>query len=183
MGHRRGCKVKVKCAVIDTRHVTGSTGLVFLRLEAKRVHVNTSCGDIAVVLVRLHEVEIASVAFGEAIVAVELDLGSEHGVLAAIEERGASGVDKTVPAGHTERLVVATPREVAGGWAAAAEHVLHHTGVEAVVAGRVNLRDTLAHRVPCTTVGVTSLDEAGAGVGASVLASVPACTCRRVPGP
>ena len=169
MSNRARSEVKVKCAIIDTRHVTGSTGLVFLRLESKRVHVNASCGDIAVVLVRLHEVEIASVAFREAIVAVELNLCSEHGVLASIEERCASGVDKAVPACYTKRLVVATPWKVASGRAAAAEHVLHHTWVEPVVTGRVNLRDTLAHRVPSTAVGVAALDEARAGVGTSIL--------------
>ena len=53
---------------------------MLLRLQSKRVQIDTDRGDVGVVLVRLHPVEVVAVAHGEAVVAVQLDQGGDHGV-------------------------------------------------------------------------------------------------------
>ncbi len=55
---------------------------MLLGLEAEGVDVDTCGRDVRVVLVRLDQVEVLALALTEAIVAVQLDLGSDHGVLA-----------------------------------------------------------------------------------------------------
>ena len=55
---------------------------MLLRLERKRVDVDADGGDVGVVLVRLDQVEVATLALVKAIVAVELDLGRNDGVAA-----------------------------------------------------------------------------------------------------
>ena len=53
---------------------------MLLRLQSKRVQVDTDRGDVGVVLVRLYPVEVVAVAHGKPVVAVQLDQGSDHGV-------------------------------------------------------------------------------------------------------
>ena len=73
---------------------------MLLGLEAERVHVDTLLGNVLVVLVGLHQVEIATIALGEAVVAVELQLGKLHGVDTVLEGDGdEDGVGTT--SGHT----------------------------------------------------------------------------------
>jgi len=55
---------------------------VLLRAQRERVHVDTSGRRTAVVLVRLHAVEIGTLALRETVLAVELELGDFHRVLA-----------------------------------------------------------------------------------------------------
>ena len=55
---------------------------MLLGLERKRVDVDADGGDVGVVLVRLDQVEVATLALVKAIVAVELDLGRNDGVAA-----------------------------------------------------------------------------------------------------
>jgi len=55
---------------------------VLLRLQGKRVNVDADSGDVGVVLVRLHQVEVAAVANLEAVVAVELEKRGDNRVLA-----------------------------------------------------------------------------------------------------
>ena len=109
MGNSAWGEVKVKGTVIDSRHVTGATWLVFFGLEAERVNINAGSWDVSVVLVWLDKIEVATITFREAIVAVKLDLASEDRVHATVKERSASGVDKAVPTGNTKRFVVASP--------------------------------------------------------------------------
>ena len=69
-------------SVIDTRHVARARGLVFFRLEGKRVDVDTRrIGDVRVVLVGLYEVEVRALAFREAVVTVEEELSRPDAVL------------------------------------------------------------------------------------------------------
>jgi len=56
--------------------------LVLLRLESKRVHIDTNRRDVGVVLVRLDPVEVVAIADLEAVVAVELEETRNRGVLA-----------------------------------------------------------------------------------------------------
>ena len=55
---------------------------MLLGLEGEGVDVHANSGDVGVVLEGLHQVEVASLTLGEAVVAVELDLGRHDGVLA-----------------------------------------------------------------------------------------------------
>lgn len=120
------------------------------------------------VLVWLDQVKVASITLRETVVAIELNLGGEHRVHAAVEHRCASGVDKAVPAGDTERLAVAAPRKVAGSWAASTEHVLEEAWASAFVAKSVDLGDAAADVVPSAAVGVAGFDVARSGERATV---------------
>jgi len=55
---------------------------VLLRLEGEGVDVDADSGDVGVVLVRLDQVEVASLTVGEAVVSVELDDAGNDGVVA-----------------------------------------------------------------------------------------------------
>ena len=74
---------------------------MLLRLESKGVYVDTNSGDVGVVLVRLYQVEVASLTVREAVVSVELYDGSYYGVVAGKSLYtcyGVSGLeDGTVP--------------------------------------------------------------------------------------
>ncbi len=60
---------------VNTREVGTARRLVLLRLEGERVHVDSGrTRNVAVVLVGLHQVEVASLADRESIVSVELKL-------------------------------------------------------------------------------------------------------------
>ena len=63
---------------------------MLLGLERERVDVDTNGGDVGVVLVRLDQVEVLALTLGEAIVAVELNLGGDDGVLAGLANKVAN---------------------------------------------------------------------------------------------
>jgi len=71
-----------KCGIVDTGEVACAAGLVLLRLEGEGVDVDADSGDVGVVLVRLDQVEVASLTVGEAVVSVELDNAGNDGVVA-----------------------------------------------------------------------------------------------------
>ena len=75
MGYCGRGEVDVKGTVINTRHVTTTRWLMFLRFETEGVDIHASCWDVCVVLVRLNQVKVAPVALGEAVLTVKLDLG------------------------------------------------------------------------------------------------------------
>jgi hypothetical protein len=56
--------------------------LVFLRAKGEGVYVDTSVGGTGVVLEGLDYIKVAALTLREAILAVELELGSDDGVLA-----------------------------------------------------------------------------------------------------
>jgi len=99
-----------KGGVINTREVARAAGLVLLGLEGKRVDVDADRGDVGVVLVRLDQVEVASLALRETIVTVELDLGDNDRVVArhALHARdGVAGLEHRAipPVGVVEGLL------------------------------------------------------------------------------
>ena len=55
---------------------------MLFRSQCEGIHVDTSIGVAGVVLERLDNIEVRAFAFREAVLAVELELGSDHGVLA-----------------------------------------------------------------------------------------------------
>ena len=73
---------KLKGSIVNTGEVAGSGGLMLLRAESKGVHVNTFIGVAGVALVRLNPREVGSFTLREAVLSVELQLGSDNGVLA-----------------------------------------------------------------------------------------------------
>jgi len=56
---------------------------MLLRLKGERVHIDTNSGDVGVVLVGLDPVEVVAITNLEAVMAVELQQGSNGGVLAS----------------------------------------------------------------------------------------------------
>ena len=82
-GHR-----ELERGLVDTREVARAGRLVLLRLQGKRVHVAALGRRARVVLVRLHAGEVASLALREAVLAVELELGNLHRVLALAAHTG-----------------------------------------------------------------------------------------------
>jgi hypothetical protein len=87
--------------VVDTGQVARTRGLVLLRGESERVHVDTDGRDVGVVLVRLDLVEVAALTNGETIVTVELDEGSDDRVATGHTLHAGDGVarleDRAVP--------------------------------------------------------------------------------------
>ena len=68
--------------LVNTRKVARAGRLVLLGAQGKRVHVNARGRGARVVLVRLYLVEVGTLTLREAVLAVELELGNLHGVLA-----------------------------------------------------------------------------------------------------
>ena len=87
---------------------------MLLRLEGKRVHVDADRGDVGVVLVRLNQVEVVAVANLEAVVAVELQQGSDDRVLAGHALDASDGVsrlqDRAVPPVRVVERLLSLPR-------------------------------------------------------------------------
>jgi len=115
--------------IVDTGEVARTAGLVLLGLEREGVHVDTHGGDVGVVLVRLHQVEVATLALIEPVVAVELDLGRHDRVAAGHALDAGHGVarlqDRAVePVGVVEGLetLVGVHRAVAGHEAVALDN-------------------------------------------------------------
>jgi hypothetical protein len=87
-----GRKDKLKDSVVNSGEVAAARGLVFLRAESKGVYVDTSVGGASVVLVGLDNVEVGTLTLGEAVLAVELQLGSYNRVLTpAVHVKGSLG--------------------------------------------------------------------------------------------
>ena len=68
--------------VVDAGQIARAAGLVLLGGEGERVHVDAHGRHVRVVLVRLHLVEVATLADREPVVAVELDERRDDRVLA-----------------------------------------------------------------------------------------------------
>ena len=68
--------------VVNAGEVATAGWLMLLGAEGEGVHIDTSIGVASVVLEGLNNVEVRSFALREAILAVELELGSDNGVLA-----------------------------------------------------------------------------------------------------
>jgi hypothetical protein len=73
---------EVEGGIVDTREVASTAGLVFLRLDGEGVDVHADGGDVGVVLVGLDQVEVLALTLRDSVVTVQLDLGSDHRVLA-----------------------------------------------------------------------------------------------------
>jgi len=81
-GNGGGRENELEDSVINAREVARTRGLVFLRAKGEGIHVNAAIRGTGVVLEGLDDVEVRALAFREAILAVELELGGDDGVLA-----------------------------------------------------------------------------------------------------
>ena len=79
--HRRVRQDQLERGIINPTEVARAGRLVFFRAEREGVDVDTSVGVAGMVLVGLNEVEVGSFTFREAVLAVKLELGRDHGVL------------------------------------------------------------------------------------------------------
>ena len=106
---------KLKSSVVNTREVARAGRLVLFGAKGEGIQVDTGIGGAGVVLPRLNEVEVGAFALREAVLAVELQLGSDNGVLTpAVHVK--SGLGKNEGAGIRESglLLVAVDTEVGG---------------------------------------------------------------------
>ena len=72
---------ELKGGIVNAGEVATAAWLMLFGAKGKRVQVDTGVGVAGVVLPRLDEVEVSSFALGETVLAVELQLGSDNGVL------------------------------------------------------------------------------------------------------
>ena len=79
-GNRARRKDKLEHSVVNAREVARPAWLMLFGAEGKGVHVDARIGGARVVLVRLDNVEVRALALREAVLAVELELGSDDGV-------------------------------------------------------------------------------------------------------
>jgi len=85
----------LESGVINAREVAGAGRLVLFGAEGERVDIDTSAGVASVVLVRLDEVEVGTFTLGEAVLTVELQLGSDNGILTpAVHVKGSLRYNK-----------------------------------------------------------------------------------------
>ena len=86
---------------------------MLLRLQSEGVDVDTDSGDVGVVLVRLDPVEVVAITDSEAIVAVELDQGSDYRVVTSHALNTGDGVtrleDGAVPPVRVVKGLLALP--------------------------------------------------------------------------
>ena len=87
---------KLQGSVINTREVARAGRLVLLGPQSKGIQVDSGVGGTSVVLVRLNEVEVGTLALGEAVLAVKLELSSHDGVLTpAVHVERSLGEDES----------------------------------------------------------------------------------------
>jgi hypothetical protein len=72
---------KLKSSIVNAGEVAGTGWLMLLRLESERVDIDTSVWGSAVMLPRLYLVEVSTLTLREAILTVELELGSDDWIL------------------------------------------------------------------------------------------------------
>ncbi len=74
---------------------------MLFRSERERVDVDAGIGCAGVVLEGLNDVEVGSLSLGDTVLTVELQLGSDNGVLApAVEVEGSLGQDECAGIGQ-----------------------------------------------------------------------------------
>ncbi len=101
-GNGSGGKHELHHCIINAREVARPAGLVFLGAQSKGVHVDTAVRSTGVVLEGLNGVKVRTLTLREAVLSVELQLGSDNGVLTpAVHVKGS--LSKHEGAGIGER--------------------------------------------------------------------------------
>ena len=105
---------ELKGGIVNAREVATAAWLVLFGAQGKRVQVDTGVGVAGVVLPRLNEVEVGAFALREAVLAVELQLGSDNGVLTpAVHVEGGLGEHESAGV-RQSGLLASGDTEVAG---------------------------------------------------------------------
>jgi hypothetical protein len=92
---------QLESSVVNAGEVARAGRLVLLRAKGEGVQVDTGVGVAGVVLPRLNEVEVGALALREAVLAVELQLGSDNGVLTpAVHVKSSLGKNEGAGIGH-----------------------------------------------------------------------------------
>jgi len=95
--------------VINAREIAAARGLVFLRAQSERVHIDTAVRGAGVVLVGLHHVEVGALTLREAVLAVKLELRRDARVLTpAVHVEGGLRKHEGASVGHQRGRVVST---------------------------------------------------------------------------
>ena len=79
-GNRARRKDKLEDSIVNAREVARPAWLMLFGAKGERVHVDARIGGARVVLEGLDNVKVRALALGEAVLAVELELGSDDGV-------------------------------------------------------------------------------------------------------
>ena len=107
---------ELKGGIVNAGEVATAAWLMLFGPKGKRVQIDTGVGVAAVVLPRLNEVEVGAFALGEAILAVELQLGSDNGVLTpAMHVNGGLGQNEGSGVREGRLLLSAIDTEVSSG--------------------------------------------------------------------
>ena len=107
---------ELKGGIVNAGEVAAAAWLMLFGAKGKRVQVDAGVGVAGVVLPRLNEIEVGSLALGEAILAVELQLGSDNGVLTpAMHVKGGLGEHEGAGVREGGLLLSAIDTEVSGG--------------------------------------------------------------------
>ena len=103
-----GRKDELEGSIVDSGEVACAAGLVLLRLQSERIHVDASIGGTSVVLEGLNNVEVRTLSLRDAVLAVKLELSGDDGVLTpAVHVEGSLGEDECASV-RDEGSVVAT---------------------------------------------------------------------------
>ena len=107
--NRGGRENKLEHSVVNAREVARPGRLVLLGPQGKGVHVDASVRRTRVVLEGLDDIKVGSLTLGEAILSVELELGSDDGVLSpAVHVKGGLGEHEGAGIGETGGSSVAS---------------------------------------------------------------------------
>ena len=99
--NRAGRKDKLEDSIVNAGEVARTRGLVLLGAEGEGVDVDTRVGAAGVVLEGLDNIEVVALTLREAVLAVELELGSDNGVLTpAVHIKGSLGENEGAGIGH-----------------------------------------------------------------------------------
>ena len=93
--NRGGREHKLEHSVVNAREVARPARLVLFGPQGKGIHVDSRVRRTRVVLERLDDIEVGSLALGETILSVELELGCDDRVLSpAVHVKGRLGEDE-----------------------------------------------------------------------------------------
>ena len=121
--NRGGREHKLEHSVVNAREVARPARLVLFGPQGKGIHVDSRVRRTRVVLERLDDIEVGSLALGETILSVELELGCDDRVLSpAVHVKGRLGEDEGAGIRETRADATATslkPESTASGGACA----------------------------------------------------------------
>jgi len=160
-------KNKLKSSIVNAGEVAAARGLVLLRAKSKGVDVDAAVGSTGVVLVGLDNIEVGALTLREAVLTVELELGSHDGVLApAVHVKGGLGKNERASIGEGRARDVG---RVEAGVSTRAPLVV---GGIAVVTSGINRAGTLEETRGCDegtrTRGLGGATKGVDGVGESI---------------